>query len=162
MIEPAPGQMRQLLRLRRIRLDASEQAMRAAREALLAAESTLAEGVTVRQRWLAASADFEAWVLGATDRLHRLLPTIEARRSEFRRGLREVDEYLDWWRGKVDEARTGLASAQAKWVRERARYEALETRHGEMQRRRAVLATEAQAEEQADARAALLTARRFR
>ena len=37
MIEPAPGQMRQLLRLRRIRLDASEQAMRAAREALLAA-----------------------------------------------------------------------------------------------------------------------------
>ena len=56
MIEPAPGQMRQLLRLRRMRLDASEQAMRAARQALLATESTLNEGRTVRQRWVGASA----------------------------------------------------------------------------------------------------------
>ena len=152
--------MRQLLRLRRLRLDASEQAMRAAREALLAAESTLNEGRTVRQRWLVASGEFDVWVSGATDRLHRLLPTIEARRAEFARGLREVDEYIAWWQGKVDDARTELARAQTIWVRERARFEALETRHAAMERRRAVLATEAQAEEQADARAALQTARR--
>jgi hypothetical protein len=162
VIEPEPGQMRQLLRLRRIRLDAREQAMRAAREALLKAESTLAETMTVRRRWLDASAEFEAWVLGATDRMHRLLMTIEARRAEFARGLREVDEYIAWWQGKADEARAELASAQAAWVRERARYEALESRHGQMERRRAVLATEALAEEQADSRAALLTARRNR
>jgi chromosome segregation ATPase len=160
VIEPAPGQMRQLLRLRRMRLDASEQAMRAARQALLAAESTLNEGRTVRQRWVGASAEFEGWVRSATERLHRLLPMLEARRAEFARGLREVDEYIAWWQGKVEEARADLARAQAAWVRERARFEALESRHLEMERRRAVLVSEAQAEEQADARAALLTARR--
>lgn len=159
MIEPAPGQMRQLLRLRRLRLEASERAMRAARDVLLAAEASLDEGRTVRQRWLLGSAEFEQWVRRATDRLHTLLPTIEARRAEFARGLREVDEYIAWWQGKVDDARTELARAQAVWVRERARLEALESRHVEMERRREVLATEAQAEEQADARAALQTAR---
>lgn len=162
MIEPDIGQLRQLLRLRRLRLDASERAMREAREALARAEATLAEGRDMQRRWTAASVDFEAWVDSARERMHRLLPTIEARRAEFARGAREAADYVAWWDGRTEEARTGLATAQALWVRDHARHEALQARLAERRRRQSVLETEALAEEQAESLAALQSARRQR
>jgi hypothetical protein len=162
VIDPDLDQVRQLLRLRRMRLDASERAMREARETLAKAESTLAEGQDMQRRWDAAAADFEAWVEGARERMHRLLPTIEARRAEFVRGAREAAEYIAWWRDKTDAARAALAEAQALWARDHARHEALQARLGELRRRQLVLETEALGEEQADTLAALHRARRQR
>jgi len=162
VIEPDIDQLRQLLRLRRMRLDASERAMREAREALARAEQTLAEGRDMQRQWQAASADFEGWVEGARERMHRLLPTIEARRAEFARGEREASDYIAWWQGRTDEARGVLASAQAVWVKDHARHEALQLRFGELRRRRLVLETEALAEEQLESLAALQGARRQR
>ena len=162
MIEPDIDQLRQLLRLRRMRLDASERAMREAREALARAEQTLAEGRDMQRQWQAATTDFEAWVEGARERMHRLLPTIEARRAEFARGTREAADYIAWWQGRTDEARSALALAQSAWVKDHARHEALKQRLGELRRRQIVLEAEALAEEQAESLVAIQGARRPR
>lgn len=154
--------MRQVLRVRRVRLTALEQALATCREAERAARRELAEARDIQARWRSASDDFTAWTRRSVDRLHRMLPLVQARREQFDAGCRGADGHVARCETALAAAMTRLAQAQAEVVRARARLEALQERQDTDARRWQLLAEEAVFEEAADSRAAADHARRIR
>ena len=154
--------MRQVLRVRRIRLEALERDLATCQAAERAARRQLAEARDIQARWRRASDDFTAWTRRSVAQLHRMLPLVQARREQFETGCRNADGHVTRSETELAEATNRLAQAQAEVVRARARLDALQERHRSDARRSQMLAEEAVFEEAADSRAAADHARRIR
>lgn len=162
MTAPRLEDMRQVLRVRRTRLAALERELAERRAAERAAHAQLAEARDIQARWRAASDDFTGWTRRSVDRLHRMLPLVQARREQFENGCRGAAGHVTRCEGELAQAREQLAQAQAAFVRAQARLDALQARHRDDARRWQLLTEEAVFEEAADSRAAADHARRIR
>ena len=148
-----------MLRLRQLRRQLAEREMAERRREFEQAASTLAKAESMQTDWNAAAQAFRDWTQSSAERVHRLMPTIDARREDFARGSRQAQEYVDWCRTQSVSARERLAQAQRRWARERAVCEALEQRQSQTDRRWRAVREEAAFEETADSLASAARAR---
>jgi hypothetical protein len=144
------GRFAQVLRLRKLRVEAAERTLRRKQAEVQEALRELASAKMMRDAWDGAAAALEAWARRTPGSLHRWTELLDIRRRDFVRGCSEARRYVAWWEEQVEIARHAETEARRALMTQRTRYDALEKRQKDEQKRETARLDEATFEELAD------------
>jgi hypothetical protein len=149
-MRPRLDRIAQVVRLRKLRVEAAERTLRRKRAEVQEALQELDSAKMMRDAWDGAAASLEAWARGSSGSLHRWTELLDIRRRDFVRGCAEARRYVAWWEEQVEIARNAETEARRALMTQRTRCDALVKRQKDEQKHETARLDEATFEELAD------------